>query len=78
MNPSIFSHANFSVGVYYKFNICYFPQINNVFLSIKHEQAHPNVNYKMLFNSTTQSRLLMTQTRKPFENIVGNGENDGN
>ena len=25
----------------------------------------------------TQSRFLMTQTEKPFENIVGKGENGG-
>ena len=27
---------------------------------------------------TTQSRLLTTQGKKPFENIVGKGENAGN
>ena len=27
---------------------------------------------------TTQSRLLMTLGKKPFENIVGKGENAGN
>ena len=27
------------------------------------------------FNSTTQSRLLTTLEKKPFENIVGKGEN---
>ena len=29
-------------------------------------------------DTTTQSQLLTTQTEKPFENIVGKGENAGN
>ena len=33
---------------------------------------------RFVFNSTTQSRLLMTLDKKPFENIVGKGENAGN
>ena len=34
-----------------------------------------NFNYTIF---TTQSRLLTTPTKKPFENIVGKGENAGN
>ena len=32
---------------------------------------------KDLYLYTTQSRLLMTLSKKPFENIVGKGENTG-
>ena len=30
------------------------------------------------FNSTTLSQFLTTLTKRPFENIVGKGENAGN
>ena len=33
---------------------------------------------KTPFNSTTLSRFLTTLTKRPFENIVGKGENAGN
>ena len=32
----------------------------------------------VVFNSTTQSQLLTTLGKKPFEKIVGKGENVGN
>ena len=43
---------------------------------------HEELSYAQYFNPlklfTTQSRLLTTLRKKPFENIVGKGENAGN